>query len=302
MRRVDQPRPALRSSARWLALALTSALHLGCDADGPVDLVGTVERTQLELVAPISEVIVEIRVERGEAVAAGRRIVALDATLATAELRRAEADLARSRTADRIAAQELERARRLRRSSVASQQAFDQADLEREAATAALLEAEAAVDAAKKRLADLDLRAPAASVVDQLPYEVGERVPTGAVLAVLLRDEQPWVRVWLPEPYLARVRPGLETEVSVDGWAAPLRGRVLDVAREPTFTPHYALTERERAHLAYETRVVLVEPPEGLRPGVPATVRLPFARSEAVTGVASSGNAEPRAGDAGDAP
>ncbi len=96
-----------------------------------------------------------------------------------------------------------------------------------------------------------------------------------------IRRERPWVRVWLPEPYLSQVRPGLEAEISLDGWNHPLRGRILDVAREPTFTPHFALTERERAHLVYETRVELLEEPEGARPGVPATVRLPLTGADA---------------------
>ena len=53
-----------------------------------------------------------------------------------------------------------------------------------------------------------------------------------------------------------------------------MRGRVLDVAREPEFTPHYALTERDRVHLVYETRVRIEDAPASLRPGVPAQVRL----------------------------
>ena len=48
----------------------------------------------------------------------------------------------------------------------------------------------------------------------------------------------------------------------------------MDVAREPEFTPHYALTEHDRVHLVYETRVRILDPPDGLRPGVPARVRL----------------------------
>ena len=53
-----------------------------------------------------------------------------------------------------------------------------------------------------------------------------------------------------------------------------LRGSVLDVAREPAFTPHYALTERDRVHLVYEARVRLLDAPPGLRPGLPAEVEI----------------------------
>jgi hypothetical protein len=47
---------------------------------------------------------------------------------------------------------------------------------------------------------------------------------------------------------------------------------VLDISREPEFTPHYALTERDRVHLVYETRVRIENAPPQLRPGVPAEV------------------------------
>jgi HlyD family secretion protein len=259
-------------------------LILGCGDDQSVELVGTLERTQIELLAPVSESIVEISVDRGEAVESGRSIVRLDPTLAIASVHRAEAAFAQARSADRVAEHELQRVRKLRQNSVASEQSLERAELERDAATAALREAESDVDAARKHLMDLELRAPSAAVVDQLPYEVGERVPAGAVLAVLLRVERSWIRVWLPEPYLAKVRPGLQVEIALDGWPEPLAGRILDIAREPTFTPHYALTERERAHLVYETRIEVVAGANDVRPGVPATVRLPIDPDQASLG------------------
>jgi len=261
-------------------LAVWIATVPGCDPAGPLELVGTVERTQIEMVAPVSEVVTEVAVERGEAVEPRQLLVRLDPTLATAEVRRAEAALARARTAAVVASHELQRAQKLRRTGVTSEQAVERAGLAHDEAIAALRQAEAALDAARKRRADLELRAPEAGVVDQLPYDAGERVPAGAVLAVVVLDEGPWVRVWLPEPYLARTRPGLEAEVRLDGWPGTLRARVQEVAREPTFTPHFALTERERAHLAYETRVELLDVPEGVRPGIPATVRLPTLQAE----------------------
>jgi len=255
-----------------------------CRDDRAVELVGTLERTPIELLAPISETIIEISVERGEEVESGQSIVRLDPTLASVELRRAEAAVGRRRAELRMGEHELQRARKLRQTSVASEQALERAELEKKEAEADLRQAEADVEAARKRLLDLELHAPGKAVVDQLPYEVGERVPAGAVLAILLRIERPWVRVWLPEPYLAQTRPGLEVEISLDGWPEPVTGQILDIAREPSFTPHFALTERERAHLVYETRVEIVDGAAEIRPGVPATVRLPFAPARSTLG------------------
>jgi hypothetical protein len=76
----------------------------------------------------------------------------------------------------------------------------------------------------------------------------------------------------VPETSYVRVLPGTPAEVRIDGIDPVLHGSVLDVARESEFTPHYALTERDREHLVYETRVEIEDAPMSLRPGMPAQV------------------------------
>ena len=256
--------------AAWALL-----LFAACARDsGELRLVGSVERTQIELVAPVSETLVAIHAERGQRVEKGQVLVELDPTFARADVARAEAALASARTAELVAGQELERVRRLRRSRVSSEQELDRATLARDEASARLRDAEAQLAAARKHEADLSLASPVAGVLDQLPFDAGERVPAGAALAVVLADADPWVRVWVPEQSYVRVLPGTPAEVRIDGIERPIQGSVLDVSRDPEFTPHYALTERDRVHLVYETRVRLLDAPPALRPGVPAEVHL----------------------------
>jgi HlyD family secretion protein len=255
--------------------------------------VGTVERTLAELTAPVSEVIYRISVERGQRVAAGEELVRLDPLLAQADLADAEAGVASAQSALTVAEQDLRRAQNLRRTRVASEQDLDRAVLSRDEASARLRSSMARLAAAQKRLDDLILRAPGSGVVDQLPFERGERVPAGAVLVVLLSDDEPWVRVWIPERAAARVAPGTAAEVKIDGISRVLTGRVLDVAREAEFTPHYALTERERVNLVYEARVLLPDAPPELRPGVGAEVQiaLPDGPFPPAAGAAAAGEA-----------
>ena len=260
----------------WIvATPLACSIWMGCpEAPDDLLLVGTVERTLVELTAPVSESIVALPVARGQRVAPGDLLVRLDKTYALAEVARAEASVAAARTALFVAENELGRARELRRKTVASQQQLERAELSADEARARLRESEALVEAALKRTKDLDLVSPVAGVVDQLPFEAGERVPVGAVLVVVLADGKPWVRVWVPETSYARILPGTPVEVRIDGIEGVLHGAVLDVARESEFTPHYSLTERDRVHLVYETRVELDDAPAFLRPGVPAQVTI----------------------------
>jgi HlyD family secretion protein len=257
-----------------LAAALALAVVACRGGDDQLLLVGTVERTLVELDAAVSETLLELAVRRGQAVRRGDVLARLDPTLADADVAHAEATLAGARTALATAEHELARVTRLHASSVASLQDLERTQLSRDEAGARLREADARLAAARHRLEDLVIRSPVDGVVDQIPFDPGERVPAGGVVVVVLDAAAPWVRVWVPEARVVTVRPGTPAEVRVDGLASALRGQVLDVAREPEFTPHFALTERDRVHLVYETRVRLDDAPAELRPGVPAEVRL----------------------------
>jgi HlyD family secretion protein len=271
MSAADRPRSRPRARVALTILALLAACRAEPDA---LHLVGTVERTEVELVAPLSETIVAIHAERGETVARDQLVLELDPTYARVEVARAEATLAGARTGELVARQELERAERLHRGHVLSAQERDRTVLARDEARARVREAEATLAAAHKREADLELRSPVDGVLDQIPFDSGERVPAGAVLAVILAHDEPWVRVWVPENRVVRILPRTPAELRIDGIDATLHGSVLDVSRDPEFTPHYALTERDRVHLVYETRVRIHDAPPELRPGIPAQVRI----------------------------
>ncbi len=261
-------------------LALLALAAAGCGRARVFHLAGTVERTTLEVAAPISEVIVEIPVKPGQRVGAGEILVKLDTAVAEAEARAHEAALDAAHATLAEAESEFQRVASLAKRRVASPKEMDRARRQRDEALAAAAEREARLMQATKRLEDLTIRAHAAGVVDQLPFEEGERVPAGGVAAVVLVDREPWVRVWVPARAVARVTPEARAEVEIEGLDRRLNGRLEDLSREPEFTPHYALTERESAHLVYRARVVLTDAPDDLRPGLPAQVKLILPRRQ----------------------
>jgi len=244
----------------------------GCKRSELFQLAGTVERKTLELSAPISEIVVEIPVKEGERIDADRVVVQLDTEVAEAEMRAQESALAAAEALQSEAEGEFKRQEQLQRSRVASVKSLDAARRLRDEAVALVNEKKARVLQAQKHLNDLTITTRDSGVVDQLPFEVGERVPAGGVVAVIISDEKPWVRVWLPARAVSRMALGTEAEVKVEGLQNRLKGKVDYISREPEFTPHFALTERESAHLVYETRVVLSDAPPDIRPGIPAQV------------------------------
>lgn len=259
-----------------LSIFISITSIFGCGGAEKLELAGLLERRTLEVSAPISEIIVDLPVNVGDHIAKDTVMVQLDSEVVAAELRAHEAALSAARALLDEAAGEFTRQDKLRKAGVSSSQSYDTAKRKRDEALSLAAEKEARIAQAKKRLADLTIRARVAGFLDQLPYEIGERVPAGGVVAVIVADDNPWVRVWLPARAVTRVVLGQEAKVRIEGLDGWFDGKVEHISREPEFTPHYALTERESAHLVYETKIRLTDPKRDLPPGVPAWVRIPL--------------------------
>ncbi len=149
-------------------------------------------------------------------------------------------------------------------------------------AEAALAEAAAAASAARVHLTRHEVRAPMSGWLDALPYELGERPPAGGVVAVLLADRAPYGRVYVPEAIRVHVTTGTAARVRVDGIDEPLLGRVRTVASQASFTPYFALTERDRGRLVYLAKVDLLDDAARHLPtGVPIEVEFETGQDQA---------------------
>jgi len=143
------------------------------------------------------------------------------------------------------------------------------------AAEAALNAAKAMLAIQRKRLADLTITATRDGILDNLPWNLGERVTIGSPLAIVLAGKAPHARIYVPEPYRIKLRVGDPLVVHVDGLDQPITGHLSWIATEPAFTPYYALNQEERARLMYLAEVMLPESEAELPNGVPAQVELP---------------------------
>ena len=140
-------------------------------------------------------------------------------------------------------------------------------------AAAAVQIAAAHLNLEKHNLRELSVVATRDAYLDSLPWHVGERVSTGSNLALLLANDQPYARVYVPEPWRTRVAVGDRKRVTIDGIEEPLWGTLRWIATDPAFTPYYALNAGDRARLVYLAEFDL-EDGRQLPTGVPAQVLL----------------------------
>jgi HlyD family secretion protein len=142
-------------------------------------------------------------------------------------------------------------------------------------AEAELNAAQARLEGEQKLLNDLSVRATRAGILDNLPWNLGERVTMGSPVAIVLAGEAPFARVYVPETYRAAVKIGDSLVVQVDGVNDSISGLVTWISSEASFTPYYALTQNERSRLMYVAEVQLPAKYADLPAGLPVEVIMP---------------------------
>jgi len=146
------------------------------------------------------------------------------------------------------------------------------------AARAQLRAAEATVELARTQLSHTKLIAPADGTIMTRVIEPGTVVLPAANVYSMALDGEVWVRGFAPEPLLPRLAPGTEVTVTPDGAGRSYRGRIGYVSPAAEFTPKTVETPELRTQLVYRLRIRIENPDEGVRQGMPVTIRLPIGR------------------------
>jgi HlyD family secretion protein len=144
------------------------------------------------------------------------------------------------------------------------------------AARANLQMAEARLASAETNLADTAIAAPADGVILTRIQEPGAIVAAGAPVYTLSLRNPVWVRAYVREPDLGRVHPGMRALVTTDTAPQhPYHGHIGFISPVAEFTPKTVETTALRTDLVYRLRVIVDDPDESLRQGMPVTVTLP---------------------------
>ena len=179
-----------------------------------------------------------------------------------------------------IAAQEVDRARQAYEVAAAQEKSARQKLLlleagsrpdQVEAARGQLAQAHNALDMARTRLKEMTILSPLDGVVLRKNLEVGELASPGVPILTLMKPSDIWVRAYVPEEEVARIKVGSPAQVAVDGYPARrFPGRITEIAAEAEFTPRNVQTRKERVNLVFRIKIA-VDNPEGiLKPGMPA--------------------------------
>lgn len=226
------------------------------------------------------------RLERGyrvEEIAQARASV----VAATAVAENASINLKRvtaMRASNAISQKELDNARAAEREAAAKlRSAQDQLDMltsgYREedvlAQRAAVAAADAELNHAEIQVRDAVLAAPQKGIILTRAREAGAIVQAGQTVYTLTLTNPVWLRAYVDEPNLGKVKPGMSVRVAVD--AAPGKtfpGTVGFISPTAEFTPKTVETREVRTALVYRLRVQVEDPENVMRQGMPVTITL----------------------------
>jgi multidrug resistance efflux pump len=281
--------------------------------ENPLTFSGSIEARDVEVGSLVGGRVAAVLVEEGAAVKAGQTLVNLETDLGSLQIREQRAvvdqnratlarvkagprseEIVRARAQADNAERERRRLRALLDQGLIPRQQYDDAatnaktaaETWRELARGSRIEdvraAEAAVDEADQRLAFLlrqsqeaVVKSPADGVVESLDLRPGDIVAPNQPVARILEPGQLWVRIWVPEPSLGKVRLGQKAAITVDTYPKrEFAGKVVEIRQQGEYTPRNVQTLKQRMDLVFGVKVAIDPTPE-LKSGMAAQVRLP---------------------------
>jgi len=148
---------------------------------------------------------------------------------------------------------------------------------------AAAAEVKAASDAlaqAQWRVEQKSQTAPAAGLVNDTFYRLGEWVPAGAPVVSILPPSNVKLRFYVPETLVGTLRIGGPVSVRCDGCGSDIPAKIRFIAPQAEYTPPVIYSRQNRANLVFLVEAWPDAPNPALHPGLPVEVALGAAAHE----------------------
>lgn len=136
---------------------------------------------------------------------------------------------------------------------------------------AAQRQATAALAFAKTQMGETVMRSPYDGVVLSHSAEAGDLLAAGAPVMTVIADRSLYLRVYIMETDLSRIKLGEPVDVTVDGLPnQTFKGTVSEIDDQAQFTPSNVQTKDQRAELVFGVKIDLNDASGALKPGLPA--------------------------------
>jgi HlyD family secretion protein len=143
------------------------------------------------------------------------------------------------------------------------------------AARARLKQAEATLQQLQAQFEYTNITSPLNGVVLIKNMEQGELANIGSPIVTIADLDNVWLRVYVPEPDIGKIKLGQTATVTVDSYPKkPFTGKIAEISSQAEFTPKNVQTKKERVNLVFGVKVNLSNPEHLLKPGMPADAEI----------------------------
>jgi multidrug resistance efflux pump len=144
-------------------------------------------------------------------------------------------------------------------------------------AEAKVAEVEAKLRELKINLKEAVVVAPEHAVIEVISVRKGDLVAPNQPVIRVLRAEDLWVKVYVPETELGKIRLNQQVEVTVDAYPDKrFQGKVIQVASISEFTPRNVQSVDQRRYQVFGVKIQVADPQGIFKSGMAAEVVLPL--------------------------
>jgi HlyD family secretion protein len=288
---------------KYLLFIIFWSIIISCSSGDDVQIyTGVVEGTAIQIPAMTGGQIIELLIDTGQEVEQGQIIAMVDTLELSyqrdnlsgmlqeiaSQQQSAEANSARAQKELRYVQEKYQRFDDLRKTESVSQQLVDDlknqlqnaesayqiACKQSESLAARQSQIMAQLKSISKKIKDARIPSPLAGIITNKYYEKGEAIPPLSPIAEVINLDEVWVKIYLSEKMLPRIKPGQEAKVKIDGTEQTLSGKISWINTKAEFTPKTILTPETRTSLVYATRVLIQNPDHILKHGMPVEIHL----------------------------
>jgi HlyD family secretion protein len=231
-----------------IALAVSFSILMSCSKESYLDLSGTIEASQYDVVSEVSGRVVDIKKNEGENLKKGDEILVIDSS--NEELNKDRNQLLIDVKKSQL--DELE--------DSISDSKKEQMELD-------IKQQEKVLDQSLLLLDKYKIKSQNDGVLNYSIFEIGELVNVGSVVCTVIDLEDLWINMYIPQKHLDLIN--LNDEINLeDSNGEKIKGKIVYISDKAEFTPKNIETDESKENTVFKFKVEILDDVKDLKPGM----------------------------------
>lgn len=239
-----------------------------------ITLYGNIDIRQVNMAFRVDGRLQKMNFDEGDVVQKGDVLAHIDDEPLLNKLNQAKAQLDQAKVQSKNATITFDRKQPLCRSGTISKQECDDVATAKDESLANVAYELAMVAEAQTAANDATLTAPEPGVILVRITEPGSMLKAGLPVYTISLNDKMWARAYIKETELGKIKLGTKVNVHTDSNDKVYKGHVGFISPQAEFTPKNIETASLRTDLVYRARIIIDNPDDFLKQGMPITIKI----------------------------